>query len=190
VDDSEGAASVALLLDTSASMRNEAKLTRALAATIILLNRLDDQDEVVAYTFGEEVRRLQPAGSVGDVREGLIQVLDGLFAEGEPMLYDALCQAARDLSALGEIAEAAGEERTYIILLFTDGKDSGIGAVRQPTEARNCLPSEQVRVYTIGLGEDADSDFLDQVTEETGGQSSSASSENLIDIFSTLTFIH
>lgn len=183
LDDRSGDTTVALLLDTSASMRDEDKLTRSLAGAIGFLNRFDENDQVLVFTYGGQALLLNPSGSIDIVREPLQQKFNQLFAAGEPMLYDALCQAAE---ALNDVVES-NPERLIVIVLLTDGKDSGRGKVLTEPEVFACLP-ETVQIHAIALGDDADQDFLQELVNQTNGRFYSITPEEVLDIFGQISF--
>ncbi len=187
VDVADQSLTVAILLDTSISMNQDQKIIRALEGVISFIDRLDPDDEVAVYTFGNDARQLQPAGRVADVREDLKQRIGSLFADGDTLLYDALCQSFEYL------AESAREERLYAVILLTDGQDAGQGQVTTEEEMLACFSAaeEQVDIQTITItyGDEADADLLERFAGVSNGRAFTAFTDTILERFWTISFV-
>ncbi len=129
--------SIALVLDTSASMAAELWMLQAAAATF--LESLRDGDEVTIFTFGGMVKQLTPLTTDRDL---LTETILATFTDGGTPLYDALTRA---ITSLGD---AAGRKA---VVLFTDGEDTQSrtsleGVVRM--SGRAAIP-----IFAIGMGQ-------------------------------------
>jgi Ca-activated chloride channel family protein len=164
-------ATVIVLLDTSSSMMG-GKIENAVAGTIVFLNELAKDDEVVIYTFASEVTMMRPAGRVGEVGERLTPVLQSLRAQGNTRLYEAVCQGVEHTDRLWQADETAGERRLYGVVVLSDGDDTA--SDRSQEEMFDCLPTgedvEGVKVFTIAYGSDADEELLTRIAERTNGR--------------------
>ncbi len=178
-------ATVAILLDTSESMATH-KLNGAIQATNAFLGAYaqDKDDEIAVYIFNDQVSRLQPAGRVGEVGETLQRTVGTIFAEGNTVLYDAVCQALEDMEAREVEAEAAGDPRLYGIVLLSDGQDTN--SQRSQSDLFGCLPSgetaEGVKIFTIAYGEDADQELLQRIANRTNGEFFESNPEDIQEV--------
>jgi Ca-activated chloride channel homolog len=164
---------VVLLLDVSASMRKDEKLTRAAEAARLFVEALDPNDRVALVTFSDDVKVLVPF--TGD-KARVFDAIAGVQAQRGTALYDAV-YAAADL--------VGREDGRKAIVLLSDGQDLGFdtgpGSSRKLEEAIEETLRQQVTAFTIGLGENLGSDFdfyhqhsaeevLTRLASDTGGQ--------------------
>ncbi len=168
-------ATVILALDTSGSMEGD-KIKRAVESGVNFIRRLDPDDEVFVLGFGgfsgNGVQLLDPGGRAGEVGESLTRTLNGLFADGNTPLFDAICQATALVGDLQAEDQAQGDPRLYGIVLLSDGEDTS--SQLRESQMFSCLPSGEsvtgVKIFTIAYGEDADSDLLLRIANRTNGQ--------------------
>jgi Ca-activated chloride channel family protein len=162
------------------------KLNGAIQATNAFLGAYaqDKDDEIAVYIFNDQVSRLQPAGRVGEVGETLQRTVGTIFAEGNTVLYDAVCQALEDMEAREVEAEAAGDPRLYGIVLLSDGQDTN--SQRSQSDLFGCLPSgetaEGVKIFTIAYGEDADQELLQRIANRTNGEFFESNPEDIQEV--------
>lgn len=149
---------LALLLDTSNSMRRE--LTSVQQAASRLLDQLESEDVVTVYGFDHSIAQVSPPTTErSKARKGIYE----LKAGGGTALYDALFRVLQDLDSL------SGRKA---IALFSDGIDErSITPLRAVVELAR---KKEVLVYAIGTlrTDDAGRSRRDlvQLAEETGGQ--------------------
>lgn len=171
-------------------MNDQGKLKNAADGISGFIGRLDPDDAVAVYKFGDGLLKLQPSGRMGDVEEGLIQIVRGLYAAGNAQLYDALCQAAGDLAE--QHKNNAEEGRLYAILLLTDGADSGTGVITTEEEALACLDQARaetpIQIVALAFGSEVDQDLLERLVEDGQGQLYTTTSDNVLEQLMTLTF--
>lgn len=105
---------VALLLDTSESMREA--LPAVQAAAEFFVQSLQPEDRVTLIPFNSDVRSVP---QVTDDQGPLLTAIRSLKAAGSTRLYDALLYAAKQLS---------GKEGRKAIVTFSDGEDTGRGS--------------------------------------------------------------
>lgn len=165
-------ATVFVVLDISGSMEGE-RINTARSATVEFLSRLDANDEVSVMVFNDEVTVLEKPARVGDVVEGLTQRINGLIADGNTNLYQAVCDAAAKLAAEAEADAQNGESRLYGIVLLSDGEDTVEGVTENQMFA-TCLPAnpeaDGFRIYPIAFGDAADTSVLNRMATTTGGR--------------------
>lgn len=165
-------ATIVLLLDTSASMEGE-KIRNAIASSVNFVSRLDTNDQIYAIGFGgENLVYDLGGGRAGDVVESLTQKLNGLYADGNTPLYDAVCQAISLISAHQSEDQKKSDKRLYGIVLLSDGMDTASSITEN--QMFNCLPSgenvEGVKIFTIAYGDDADVDLMLRIANRTNGK--------------------
>ena len=182
-------ATVVVVLDTSASMAGR-KIVNAVEATARFVGHLDRDDEVYVHAFSDTVLELQPSGRAGDVAESLGQTLNGLWAEGNTVLYDAVCGAVALAERLRTEDEGTGEERLYGVVVLSDGEDTNSEATE--SDMLRCLPSgedvEGVKVFTIAYGEDADQDLLLRIANRTNGKAYSGDPATIEEVYLAISF--
>ena len=149
---------LALLVDTSGSMRDEMDEVHKAASSFIDTMRAEDTALVI--DFSEKVFLLQDL--TGD-KALLKEAVNSTYGLGGTALYDALHAAYRKLNKI--------EGRKAIILL-SDGEDteSFIDYKRVLEEAK----ASDVAIFSIGLGTSftnaPDRGILKELAEETGGK--------------------
>jgi len=154
-----------LVLDISGSMAGR-PLADAKAAAQALIAQLGPEDTLAFIAFADVVdldgldpSREHPATTE---RRVITALVEGLEARGGTPLYDALYKGVRwaEEAELGHRA----------VILFTDGVDEGPGSfvasaetpIQQATRAN-------IPIFTIGLGNEIDSGYLERVARTTGG---------------------
>ncbi|MEM7331758.1 MAG: VWA domain-containing protein [Chloroflexota bacterium] len=182
-------ATILVLLDISGSMDGE-RIRTAREATSEFLSRLDANDEVGVIVFSDNVTYLAEPTRVGDVSETLTQRVSGLIADGNTNLYQAVCDAAKQMSTLAAEDVAAGESRLYGIVLLSDGEDT-VGSITENQMFATCLPSnaeaDGFRIYPIAFGNDADALVLNRMASTTGGRLFTADPESISNVYISIS---
>ena len=147
--------SLALIVDTSGSMRGAMKGVQVAAGGFV--DTLEEEDRALVIDFDEKVFLLQ--GLTGD-KEALKESIHSTYPQGGTALYDALYAAFRILNE---------HEGRKAIILLTDGDDhnSHFTLERVMKTAR----SSEVVIYSIGLGSGIKRGPLRDLAMETGGRS-------------------
>jgi Ca-activated chloride channel family protein len=182
-------ATVIMVIDTSGSMEGE-KIKNAVASSVNFVQRLDPNDEIFALGFGGTGSVYDLGGGrSGDVSEALAQKLNGLYANGNTPLYDAVCQAVDLANRLQAEDQANGERRLYGIVLLSDGMDTA--SQRTQNQMFNCLPSgesvEGVKIFTIAYGADADADLMLRIANRTNGKTFTGDPESIESIYNAIS---
>lgn len=182
-------ATVLIVLDVSGSMEGE-RIRTARDATVEFLSRLDANDQVGLLIFSDGVTELSPPMRVGDVVERLSQRVAGLVADGNTALYEAVCQAVQNATALQTEDLAAGQNRLYGIILLSDGEDT-VGNVTENQMFATCLPAnaeaDGVKIFPIAFGDAADQDVLNRIANVTGGQLFTADPTSISNIYLSIS---
>jgi VWFA-related protein len=135
---STGPVSVALLFDTSGSMRG-ATFEQAVGVAGELLDLLNhSSDEVALFTFDKTLRQETPFTTDPDL---IRCAVDALSAWGMTSLYDAVAETAKQL------ADRSAHRRAVIVI--TDGADTSSALSAADVAAR--ASAIDVPVYVIGV---------------------------------------
>jgi Ca-activated chloride channel family protein len=180
---------VIILLDTSGSMKGR-KLTNAIEGTINFINHLEQDDEVIIYSFNDNAELLQPTGRAGDVVESLRQSLRGLHAGGYTKLYDSVCMAVSEATKMQMTDEAQDEKRLYGIVVLSDGMDTASSL--NMSRMLNCLPSgedvEGIKIFTIAYGSDADEVILQRISDQTNGKAYTGDPSTVEEVYLAISY--
>ena len=147
--------SVMLALDTSGGMKDGGKLDQAKAAakTFIAQMRSVDRLGLIQFDSGFTL-----AANFSSDRVALAKKVDGLTAQGNTRLYDAL------YLAIGETSAVSGSKA---VVLLTDGQDT-----ESATELAQVLALARergVKIYAVGIGDEVDERVLRQIAQASGG---------------------
>ncbi len=161
--------SLALLLDTSASMDERMGTAQEAAIGFAKQLRKDDQAEVI--DFDSTVRVLAPFTNDAAVLEKAIRATT---PNGSTSLYNALYIALKELKKVK--ASSTTDIRRQAIVLLSDGDDTS--SLIEFDQVLDLAKRSEVVIYAIGLraGEIARREFkeaefvLKQLANETGGR--------------------
>ena len=149
--------SCAILLDTTGSMAGA--LPRVKNSVTKLIDALGPQDAVAIYTFDEHLAVRQDFTTDKSAAK---RVVLRIRAQGNTALFDALSQAAQDLSA------RPGKKA---LVVFTDGEDNA--SVLNATSAVALAKKVGIPLYAIAEGDAAHSKnltaLLTDLSVRTGG---------------------
>ena len=129
--------SIALLLDTSSSMR-DANEKQAAAVISALLHALTGTDEAALFTFDKSLRQETPFTQDDEVIQ---KALSKAVMWGQTSLYDAIADTAKRLS------EQPSQRRAVVVI--TDGQDTS--SARSPSDVSGLASSVDVPVYVVAV---------------------------------------
>jgi tight adherence protein B len=164
-------ANVALLIDTSRSMKGES-LASAIAAAREFLNTKPAGDQIALFKFGNTAVQLTGFSTgTTDVDQSLrTLVVDG---HSGTALYDAISLAS------GRLAAQPGAR---VILLLTDGKD--VSSKATLAAAVHAAHEAHVAVYSVGIrSRQFSPDALRSISLDTGGVSRTADRKDLVKLY-------
>jgi Ca-activated chloride channel family protein len=161
--------SLAILLDTSASMEERMGIAQEAAIGFTRQLHKDDQAEVI--DFDSQVRVLSPFTGDG---ASLEKAIKATTANGSTSLYNAVYIALKDLKKVK--AANSSEIRRQAIVLLSDGDDTS--SLIEFDQVLDLAKRSETVIYCIGLrqGEIARREFkeaefvLKQLSNETGGR--------------------
>jgi VWFA-related protein len=166
---------VALLVDTSSSMRLGGRIDLARKGAIAFVDAMSPDDRLLVMHFDD---RLYGGDAPAVDRKAAKEQLEAITPGGGTALYDALYTAADRLT---------GIEGRRAIVLLSDGRDQALtenepGSLHLFEEALERVQRSDAAVYAIGLGHRLDQemdleqrrslkDMLDVLARQTGGRS-------------------
>ena len=152
------AAGVALVLDTSGSMRAGGRIDAARQAAEAFLAQKAERDQVALVLFSDAPRVI--SNFTGDAGHSS-GALAGIQASGETALWDAVIAAAELFAARPDLVPT--------IVVLSDGADTV--STRGPDEAIAAATSANARVYAVALegGAESDAPALRRLADATGG---------------------
>lgn len=161
--------SLALLLDTSASM--EERMAIAQEAAIGFARQLKKEDQAEVIDFDSQVRILQAFTNDAAILEKAIRQTT---SNGSTSLYNAIYISLKELKKLR--VAATSDIRRQAIVLLSDGDDTS--SLIEFEEVLDLAKRSETAIYAIGLrqGELARREFkeaefvLKQLANETGGR--------------------
>ena len=171
-------ANLYLVVDISESMEGD-KLTKAKAALRAFVDQIEgDRDRIGLVEFGSGVKHfgsLQQLDRAG--REHLGQAIGRMKAGGYTALVDAVWSAHRALQKSGD------SEAVNAIVVMTDGRDNDSHYRLRDLQMAARDAHVPVTIYTVALGRDADSAFLQDLARIGGGQFHRADKANIEELY-------
>ncbi|MFP4017078.1 MAG: vWA domain-containing protein, partial [Halanaerobiales bacterium] len=168
----EDMANVALLLDSSGSMKGQMEATIATARDFIQSLPENTNTQVIDFDT-------RPKLLAGDTREEVLKNLEGVKADGATALYDTILRGVDLLK----------DESSPVLLVFTDGvdanwDDSGPGSIATKDEVLSAVKESGIPLYTIGFGSGHDNSTLTELADISGGSYYPADDQTaLADVF-------
>ena len=150
---------VALLIDTSGSMRDQGKIDEVKRAASDYVAKQPGSTRVAVVRFSSDASIVSRLGaSVGNH----LSAISSFNADGATNMADGLQTAAQALEA------DAGSQKNRTILLFTDGEpgsnlESSDVAKPRTVSAAEVIRNQGIRIVAVGTS-DANINFLAQVT--------------------------
>ncbi len=156
-------AAIVFILDSSGSMAwnvmgsTRTKQQIANEAAALAVRTLDRKDLVAVITFSSSTRVVQPLTENEDPQSTMQRILS-IAPGGGTNLAPALAQAQAQLDAV--------DAKVKHVIVLTDGRSTNPELL--PEQAAQ-MRQRGIRVTTIGVGEDADAETLDQMAAAGGG---------------------
>jgi Ca-activated chloride channel family protein len=172
------AADIALVLDTSGSMREDNKLTNAKAGAKQLVSLLSDKDDFSLLQFSNSATWASTDQALGVSRKSSTDAIDSLFSGGGTALYDAVGQAYSHL-------EQRPADHIRALIVLTDGEDNQSKATLNDLLKTIHADAEThtIRVFTIAYGHDAQRGVLQQIADATQGKAYEGTPSNIVEVF-------
>jgi VWFA-related protein len=148
---------VILVVDTSGSMAG-APIAQARTAAQSFIENLADVDEAAVVSFADDV---VVDSALTSERAETQAAISGLTALGNTALFSGVVEAIN-------LARDADLPRKAIILL-SDGQDFGGASQASRDQSLELAEEARVPIYAIGLGEDIDRPYLEELAGASGG---------------------
>ncbi len=152
---------IILVLDTSGSMQGE-KMDQAKEAARYVLDHLNPLDRFAIVSFATTTRSFSPSLEPAAQADKGKDFLDRLEAMGSTDINRAMIEAVG----------LAEEVRPTTLIFLTDGLPTeGVtvtGAILDNVARES---PDNVRIFSFGVGDDVDTDLLDQISLDHGGAS-------------------
>jgi Ca-activated chloride channel family protein len=179
-------ANILLVLDTSGSMNEEDRLTRAKAGLDVFFRNVEPQDAVGLTIFADKVQPLiAPAPLSKNAAELRGRVRD-LIADGGTAFYDATVEA------FDSVRDQKATDRINAVVLLTDGEDTdsqrNADDVVAHLEGQGDSPN-RVRVFTIAYSSGASGarDQLKRIAAASGGLDYEGKTENIESVYRSIS---
>ena len=160
--DTKRAVEIELLLDRSGSMQGE-RIAAARDGLATFLSMLRPNDRVVFMTFNTETDDPSAPLPPSDV----IPKVQAVFADGGTALYDAILEG----KGIADQAVKKDPTRIHAVVCMTDGEDRD-SKTKLDDLLDRLTPAEKggdVRIFTIGYGDEANAEILGKIAKQTGG---------------------
>jgi Ca-activated chloride channel family protein len=150
-----------MLLDVSGSMAGR-KMDNMREAAIQFVAQMGDDDYLSVIAFASQPFAVVKYQQVGAAREEIVAAIEGLRAEGDTSLYDAIGDGALLLQ------DTATAETTNALVVLTDGLDT-ISYRYDQESAVAALAPTGATVFAIAYGSDADEVLLENIALQANG---------------------
>lgn len=164
---------ICLVVDRSTSMHGE-RLNHVKTALHHLIDNCNDTDIISVVAFSDHAEVLIPSQHPEDKR-GMRAMVSAMRANGATAIYEGL------QAGLSEIRKNLKSQYVNHIVLITDGRTYG--------DEEECFRlaanahEEGVGISGMGIGEDWNDRFLDELAKKTGGASTYISSSRAVAAF-------
>ncbi len=150
---------ISLILDRSASMRG-VRMDRVKIAAHQITGHLGDKDRLSIVTFSDRAEVVYRSNHVKD-RNSLKALINGISVGGGTEIYQGLLAGFRQVKA------HFNRNMVNHIILITDGKTYG----DEPQSLELAKEARQlgIGISAMGIGEEWNDEFLDELASQTGG---------------------
>ena len=152
-----------LVLDSSHSMNQAGKLEAMKIAAKALLTLLNDEDKVAVVTFSGDVETLQPTVDLGENREKINDLIDGIKPTQGTYLGTGLERAY----SIAKLSDAKEKQ----VMLISDGKTNKFDI--NPETVASKMGAYKIVASTINMLNTQDEDaekLLGSIATKTGGK--------------------
>src|SRR5262249_40951105 len=130
--------------------------------------------------FSDSAQVLAPVAPVGNQRDQLNHIIDGIRANGSTRLYDTIAEQVNALKATSGTS-------IRVVVVLTDGLDNL--SQRSSTDLADQLNDKGadagngLKVFTIAYGDDADKSGLQRIAQASGGDEYAGNPDNIKRVF-------
>ena len=159
----KGRADVMLIIDRSGSMRwPSSKIADAKTSAKLFVDYMRDGDKTGVASFASSARYdYHLITLTGAVKNAIKNAIDGIYASGGTAMGRGLRYGYNDFINRGDPTHA------WAMVLLSDGYHN---RGEHPNNVLPSIKSQDIIVYTIGLGPSVDKNLLEHIATETGGK--------------------
>lgn len=174
---------VVFVMDISGSMNEGGRIENSKKGAAQMLGLLKDEDTFSLLAFNSRLNWAMRSQSLKEGRPTAEKTIAGLWANGGTALYDAILAAHEDLQ------KAADNDRISAVVVLTDGQDTNSRNTLEVLMKAIHFDSERnnVRVFTIGYGQDANKAVLQAIADATEAKSYEGTNENIESVFKDIS---
>jgi len=177
---------VMLLVDASSGMNfsidNIPKIDGAKTGLKTFVNFMKDSDQLgLAAFFNDHIDTFSSLTALGSKRQDVLSRINSIPADGGVLLFDAIAQQFQKLQQLPSTSI-----RAMIVLsnkADTESTTSAGQLLRLITPPAGQDSKQNIRIFTIAYGSEADVNMLTQIAQRTTGQEFSATPQNIQDVY-------
>ncbi|HKX83405.1 MAG TPA: VIT and VWA domain-containing protein, partial [Pyrinomonadaceae bacterium] len=156
---------IVFVLDTSGSMADEGKMTKARAALLFGIRTLRDGDRFNVINFAGEEHLME---------KGLIQANAAGRKRGEDFVNKLQPTGGTNIndSLIASLKQFDKSDRSKMLVFMTDGLPTvGVTGAEQIIANLKSAKNVEVRIFPFGFGYDVNTSLLDRLGSENGGMS-------------------
>lgn len=174
---------VVLVVDTSGSMSDASKLPQAQKALISFIgNIVGKNDRLGLIDFSDHVKYNSGLQTVtAAYKDNLVARVNGMQANGNTAIFDAVENAYNDLQKLGDT------QATNAIVVMTDGRENSSAITQGALEKSFGQGKVPVVVFSIAFGKDADPSVMQRLAQITKGQFRQAETFNIEELYKLIS---
>jgi Ca-activated chloride channel family protein len=169
-----------MLIDVSGSMGGD-KIDNVRRAAAEFVRRMGDEDFLTVVPFNHEVLPVTFHEHVGESRERILELIEGLEAWGDTALYDAVGDGAT------YIGQTTSPETTNALVVLSDGQDTYSYRYSFGKELMDLAAANDTTVFAIAYGDDADEDILTQLATGANGSFFQGDEASISDIYEEMS---
>ena len=177
---------VMLLVDASSGMNfsidNIPKIDGAKTGLKTFVDFMKDSDQLgLAAFFNDHIDTFSSLTLLGSKRQDILSRINSIPADGGVLLFDAIAQQFQQLQQLPSTSI-----RAMIVLsnkADTESTTSAGQLLSLITPPADQDSKQNIRIFTIAYGSEADVNMLTQIAQRTTGQEFSATPQNIQDVY-------
>ncbi|MEM9953582.1 MAG: VWA domain-containing protein [Chloroflexota bacterium] len=166
-----------LVIDQSRSMDDDGRMKRVIAAAQTIITELTQDDVISIISFNDRATTIIPATPVHDVM-ALRARVSMIQPRGGTEIFQGL------QAGINENRKHLAPEMVNHIILLTDGRT--YGDEQQCLDLAQQAATEGIGISAMGLGDEWNDKFLDQLVSYSGGTSTFIKSVNMVSNFMDL----
>jgi Ca-activated chloride channel family protein len=169
-----------MLIDTSGSMRGE-KIESARAAAVQFVEQMGEEDTMTLIAFSSQPTMLIDHEQVGTARDRIISTIQGLPAEGDTALYDAIGDGAT------AIASTTSSQTTNALVVLSDGEDTFSYRYSFDQNLIDLARANNTTVFTIAYGGEASNEILEDLALQANGKFYEGDAASIVAIYEEMS---